>query len=223
MKNVELVVISVLVLSFILSFTVFPLMPDYMAYHWNIEGRVDSYAPKFWALFFIPFVSFFAVVCLKLVPRIDPLKRNIKKFEKEYRVFIAVITFFLLYIHLLAILWNFGYKFDFSKFLIPAFAILLYYIGVLTSKAEQNWFIGIRTPWTLSSKNVWKKTHERASVLYKLSAGICLLGILFPSLVVWFILIPILSCTVYAIVYSYLEFGRVNDRTRKRGQRVKRK
>jgi len=88
----------------------------------------------------------------------------------------------------------------------PAFAILLYYSGTLTEKAKQNWFVGIRTPWTLSSEKVWQKTHKIGGKLFKICGIIALLGFFFPDLAFLFILVPLLSVCVYTIVYSYFEY-----------------
>ena len=68
-----------------------------------------------------------------------------------------------------------------TKFIIPAFAVLLFYIGILIKHAKRNWFIGIRTPWTLSSDKVWDKTHALGGKLFQVSAVITLGGIFFDK------------------------------------------
>jgi len=118
----------------------------------------------------------------------------------------VVVVLFFLYTHLLILLWNIGIQFNMVQLLAPAFAVLLYYSAVATENAKRNWFIGIQTPWTLSSEKVWNKTHKLGGKLLKLAALISLLGVFIPSYAALLILIPIIIITVYVIFYSYVEY-----------------
>jgi uncharacterized membrane protein len=73
-------------------------------------------------------------------------------------------------------------------------------------KAKKNWFVGIRTPWTLSSENVWEKTHKIGAKLFKAAGITALLGVLAPAYSFFFILGPILAASLYLVLYSYLEY-----------------
>ena len=90
--------------------------------------------------------------------------------------------------------------------LIPAISILFYYVGVLVEHAKKNWFIGIRTPWTLSSNIVWKKTHKLGGKLFKFLALLILISLFFPNEFAFIILISVLAVSFYIIVYSYFEY-----------------
>ena len=181
-------------------------MPNQMASHWNIRSEVDSYMPKSWALFLMPIISVGILVSFILIPKIDPLKNNIKKFRKHFDGFILLIVLYLLYIHCLTLIWNMGVRFNMGQAMVPAMAVLFYYIGVLLENSKRNWFVGIRTPWTLSSEKVWDKTHKIGGKLFKISGTIVLLGILFPESGTWFILVPVLATVIYTLVYSYFEY-----------------
>lgn len=91
----------------------------------------------------------------------------------------------------------------------PAFAVLFYYAGILMSHAKQNWFVGIRTPWTMSNELVWNKTHKIGGKLFKLTGLISLLSLILPDLSIFFILVPILFTTVFVFVYSYIEYQKL--------------
>ncbi|MDD5082760.1 MAG: SdpI family protein, partial [Dehalococcoidales bacterium] len=86
------------------------------------------------------------------------------------------------------------------------FGILLYYCGILVANAQRNWFVGIRTPWTLSSDRVWEKTHRLGGRLFKAAGVLALLGIFLPGYAILFILIPAVVIAFWTIVYSYLEY-----------------
>ncbi len=161
----------------------------------------------------MPLISIGMLLLFMTIPRIDPLKKNIEKFRKYFDTFIVFMLGFLFYIHLLTILWNTGYELSMNIMIIPAVAALFYYCGVLIENARRNWFIGIRTPWTLSSDNVWRKTHKRGGKLFKIAGLIALIGLAFQKLAMWFVLIPVLSVAGYTILYSYLEFQKENKKS----------
>lgn len=185
-------------------------MPDKFASHWNIQGQVDGYMSKFWGLFMMPFISLGMLILFFALPRIDPLKKNIEDFRNYYDWFIILILLFLVYIYKLTILWNLNYKFNMGQMLIPAFAVLFFYSGILLEKSKMNWFIGIQTPWTLSSESVWEKTHKLGGLLFKISAVLSLVGVAFPSYAFYFVLGPIILSTIYIVYYSYAEYSKEN-------------
>jgi len=97
--------------------------------------------------------------------------------------------------------------------LIPAIGFLFIYIGLILKHLKQNWFIGIRTPWSLSNEKVWNKTHKLGSKLFVISGIITLAGILFPpTFMILFILVPILASSIWLIVYSYLIYRKEKKR-----------
>ncbi len=209
-KKAQIITIIIILISFAVGVYFYPQFPDKMASHWNIQGEVDGYISKFWGAFLMPIVSLGLFLLFLLIPRIDPLKRNIEKFRKYFDTFIVLIILFLFYVYLLTVFWNVGISFNMSRVILPAIGILFYYIGVLLKHAKRNWFIGIRTPWTLSSDNVWEKTHKLGSKLFKTAGVIALLGIFFQSLAIWLILVPVILVSVYTIFYSYFEYKKEN-------------
>ena len=203
MKKTNIIIIIVILISFVIGIYFYSQFPDRIASHWNIKGEVDGYMSKCWGLFLMPIILLGLWLLFLLIPRIDSLKKNIEKFRKYFDVFIVLITLFLFYIYLLAIAWNTGMRFDMGRAMVPAMGILFYYIGVLLKHAKRNWFIGIRTPWTLSSDKVWEKTHEIAGKFFKIAGVIALLGIFFPQWVFLIVVAPVLLFVIYIFVYSY--------------------
>jgi len=84
-------------------------------------------------------------------------------------------------------------------------------VGFLLERAERNWFVGIRTPWTLSSEDVWRNTHDRAATLFKFAGVIALAGAILPEYFVYFVAVPAAAIAAFATVYSYLDYRRVGD------------
>jgi immunity protein, SdpI family len=92
--------------------------------------------------------------------------------------------------------------------IVPALSLLFWIIGMLLPRTELNWMIGIRTPWTISSEDVWKKTHRAGGTWFKICAIIGLLGVVIPSEALWFLLVPVLAVAVGLVVYSYILYER---------------
>jgi uncharacterized membrane protein len=206
LRKCELFAVGLILISFILGIYVYPQLPGKLASHWNAQGKADGYMSKFWGLFLLPIISCGLFLLFLLIPRIDPLKANIDKFRGYYDGFMAIIMLFFFYLYLLTILWNLGRRFNMIAFLTPAFGILFYYCGILIKHAKRNWFIGIRTPWTLSSETVWEKTHQIGEKLFKIAGVLALLGVLFQRYAFALVIIPIIIAALYTFIYSYFEY-----------------
>lgn len=206
LRKSEIISLIIIIISAIIGIYFYPRLPEKIASHWNTQGEVNGYMPKFWGVFLMPMISAVMWLIFLIIPKIDPKKENIEKFRKYFDRFIILLFLFLLYIYILTLYWNLGNQFDFIRFLLPVFAILFYFTGDLISKSEMNWTIGIRTPWTLSSETVWKKTHTLGGKLFKASAIITLVGLFFPSIAFWFTIIPVIIFSIFIIAYSYFAF-----------------
>jgi uncharacterized membrane protein len=206
MSPVRYGIIAVLILTLAVTIVTYPALPDMIPSHWNFSGEVDGYLPKVWGVLIIPAMSVLLTGLFFLLPRIDPLKENYRKFRPYYEGFILVFLVFLLLIQLQIILWGLGYPVS-PNLIVPLLAGGFFiYIGFLVEHAEQNWFVGIRTPWTLSSKEVWKKTHVLGGKLFKIAGIIAMAGVFFGDFAIWFVLVPVLVITAFTVVYSYVEY-----------------
>jgi len=204
MRGNQKVIIAIIVLSFLIGLFFYPYMPEKVASHWDEQGAVNGYMSKFWGVFLVPIISLGLVILFLLIPKIDPLKKNIDKFRNYFDWFIIIFLLFMLYIYMLTILWNLGARFNMFQLMIPAMGLLFFYLGLLMQKAKRNWFVGIRTPWTMSSDYVWEKTHKLGAKLYMLAGIIALLGILLPKIAIWLVLVPIILVSIYTVIYSYI-------------------
>lgn len=198
---------TIFLIAFAITFSilVFDRLPEQMASHWNTANQVDGYISRFWGAFLMPIVTLGILALFLVIPNIDPLKANIVQFREYFNSFIALIVAFMVYMHILTILWNLGYdQFKMSTAMLPALGLLFLFAGIMMRKAKRNFFIGIRTPWTLSSDHVWDKTHQLGSTLFIISGALSMLGAFFEDYAVWFILAPILVSTIFLLVYSYV-------------------
>lgn len=187
----------------------FPRMPAMIASHWNAYGAVDGYIPRFWGMAFIPVLSFILLALSRALPALEPFKKNLAEFRVHFDRFIVLLLLFFYYVLILMIMWNLGAKFYLHRALIPALAVVIYYSGVVMGKSKRNWFIGIRTPWTLGNDIVWEKTHKLGGILFRLAAAVMLSCMLAKKLSVWLVVMPIVLAAFISMVYSYLEYTRI--------------
>ena len=185
-------------------------LPDQMASHWNVNDQVDSYMSKFWGVFLLPLITLAMFMLFRVVPSIDPLKANIAQFREVFNLFIVLLVGFMLYLYGLTLAWNLGFdNFRISGALLPAIGLLFIFIGFMMRQARRNFFIGIRTPWTLSSDTVWNETHRIGAVLFMICGALAFVGGFFGGTIAfWMMFAPIFGSTVFLLIYSYVLYQR---------------
>ncbi len=205
-KTTSLIVLTLIAIALIAGLALWNQLPDQMASHWNANDQVDGYISKFWGVFLMPLITLGMFLLFLVVPGIDPLKANIAQFREPFNIFIVLIVAFMLYIHALTLVWGLGYQdFRMSAAMLPFMGILFIAIGYLLRQAKRNFFIGIRTPWTLSSDSVWDKTHQLGSVLFMLSGAFAIAGSFFGGTIAfWLMFVPLIGSSLFLVIYSYV-------------------
>jgi len=194
---------GLLVVATVASVLAAPELPAEIVTHWNAAGEPDATMDRAVGLAIVPVLGAVLLGVFWVIPRIDPLRENIADFRAFYDWFVVLFTLFMAVLQVGVVAYNLGYEFDFTVFTLAAVAGLFYYLGILLDAAERNWFVGIRTPWTLSSEAVWERTHAVGSRLFKLTAVLTLVGVLFGDYAVYFLVVPALLTAVALVAYSY--------------------
>jgi uncharacterized membrane protein len=209
-RTTTIIVLVLIVAATVAGLLLWNRLPDQMASHWNINDQVDGYMTKTWGVFMMPLVTLGMFVLFLVVPSIDPLKANIAKFREAFNLFIVLIVAFMLYIHALTLSWSLGNTdFKMSTSMLPAMGLLFIFVGFMLRKAKRNFFIGIRTPWTLSSDTVWDKTHRLGAVLFMASGVLAIIGGIFGGMTAfWLLFVPLMGSTLFLLVYSYVLYQR---------------
>ena len=204
-RSTLILALLMIVAATVFSLAVYNRLPAMVASHWDVNDQVNGTMSRFWGAFLMPVIALAMLGLFLLIPSIDPLKANIAKFRGTFNAFIALIIAFLLYVHVLTVLWNLGVQsFRMSTALLPGIGLIFIFAGVLMRKAKRNFFIGIRTPWTLSSDHVWDQTHRLGAVLFIISGVLALLGVFLPGQASWWLLAPVLISSLFLMVYSYV-------------------
>ena len=205
-KTTSIIVLSLVAIAVLAGALLWNQLPDQMASHWDINDQVNGYMPKFWGVFLMPMVVLGMFGLFIVLPNVDPLKANIAQFRGAFNLFILLISIFMLYVHALTLAWSLGYQnFKISSAMLPFLGILFIFIGYMLKQAKRNFFIGIRTPWTLSSDTVWDKTHQLGSVLFMVSGALAVVGSFFGSTTAFILFfVPLMGSTIFLVIYSYI-------------------
>lgn len=190
------------------SVLAYPRVPHVMVTHWG-PGGPDGTMERTVALVGLPALAAGIALLFEALPRIDPLGEHLRDLGRYYDAMVAVTVGLLAYVHGIVILWNVGYQVDVLQAIVPAVALVYYVAGVVMERVDKNWFVGVRTPWTLTSDEVWERTHEQAAPLFKVSALLTLGAVILPAFALYFVVGPVLLASLYLVAYSYVVYRRI--------------
>jgi len=167
-------------LAAVVSVWAYPRLPETVATHWNLRGVPDGYSSRFWALAMMPLVMFAMTGVFAVLPKMDPRRENYAKFFDSYWLIANAILVFMGVAHVLILANGMGYTVQVDRLLPLGVGLLFAFLGNYLTRIEPNWFIGIRTPWTLSSDTVWRKTHRTGGWLFVIGGIVIAAGAFAP-------------------------------------------
>lgn len=188
----------------LISVLVWSAVPGPVPVHWNFGGEVDRYGNKVEGLLAVPFIALGVYLLFLLFPSIDPRRENYGQFRGPYLVLRATIIGLLALVHLLVLLAAFGVEIDIATVVPAVLGLVFVVIGNLLGKIRPNWFVGIRTPWTLSSRRSWIRTHRLGGWLF-VATGFIMVAAAFAG-APFIAVVPVLIAggVLVLCVYSYL-------------------
>ncbi len=206
----EWFVFPLLLAPFIASFILWDKLPEEVPIHFNFQGEADDWGPKWINAIMIPFIGVGIYVLLLVLPKIDP-KKKITSVQKPVAAIRIITSLFFVGIYAFIMAASLGSTINFTSYILVGVGLLIAIVGNYMNSMKPNYFIGVRTPWTLENPEVWKRTHRLTSKLWVVT-GIGMIALaFFPSLmksaITIIILITILA--VIPILYSYLVFKKI--------------
>jgi uncharacterized membrane protein len=184
-----------------------PHLPAEVPIHWDFNGRADGFASPFMAMLTSVGIMVLLYVSMAFLPKIDPRKKNYQYFFKSYQLVLNVLLAVLFLLNLMVILNGVGYSVPIAGMAPVIVGVIFMVLGNYLPQIRSNFFIGVRTPWTLSNEKVWKKTHRLTAKLFFFGGLAMMATILLPEATGNVILMVIIAITVMIpYVYSYLIF-----------------
>ena len=175
-----------------------------MATHWSATGEANGWSSRLWGAWLLPLIMAVTFLILRAIPHIDPRRANYAKFSGMYDALIILILGFLLVTHCVILAGAAGVPVRVDRIMMPLVGVFIAAIGFLVPHAHPNWFVGIRTPWTLTSDLAWERTHKIGGPLLVVF-GILMIGAGFiePERVIWVLVTAAVALVVFLFVYSY--------------------
>ncbi|OIK12498.1 SdpI family protein [Bacillus sp. MUM 13] len=181
-------------------------LPGKIPVHWGTDGA-DGYGTKLDAMLMNTGMMILLYVILAFSPKLDPKKENYKYFKRSYGMITYCLLMFFFFINIFTILSGLGYQLPMSHLVTIFVGLLFIVIGNYTNSLKPNYFVGIKTPWTLSNETVWKKTHRFGSKTFMIAGVLLMASAFLPAALLTSVMIPIiLAIALLPIVYSYFIF-----------------
>lgn len=207
-RALDLAGLGLVLVSFAVTAAMYAGLPDPMPSHWNVHGQADGWMPKFWGAFLTPLIMAALWLFLRFLPRLSPRGFEMEPFAKTWEILRFSILGFLLVV-LLCVLFTArsGRNFP-NSVLIAGMGLLFVVIGNFLGKVTRNFFVGIRTPWTLANEEVWYRTHRLGGKLF-VAAGLVVFAMAFVGFRIWAMIAAILVAALVPAVYSYVIYRKL--------------
>ena len=213
MKRSMMIAAALTVLAWVGTAVVYPWLPETIPTHWNIKGVADQYSPKTYGAFLLPVAMLVMLGVALVLPRISPKRFEVDTFKSTYGMLMLLVVALMGYMHVVTLWGGVNGGIDIARALFGGIFGFLALIGNYLSKVRRNFWVGVRTPWTLASDRVWNDTHRLAAKTFVISgiggALITLVPLPFP---VWMgiggglVMVGALIPAVYSLVhYKRLE------------------
>jgi uncharacterized membrane protein len=199
--------------SFAAAAVLYRRLPDPVPVHWGAHGQVNGYMAKPWGAFLMPLATLGTSLLLFALSRIAPRGLSIQRFRGTFDVIQTAIVGFMSFTTLMALLAGAGSPVAVARAVPVAVGILFMILGNVLGKVTRNWFVGIRTPWTMASDEVWLRTHRFGGRVFML-AGLALAITGLAAGGVMPVLVSVLAAALIPVAYSYVVYRRLEGPTR---------
>lgn len=199
----------IVVVAIVASAAVYQRLPETIPTHWDMDGQPNGWSSRAFGAWFTPVLLLGMWALVRILPAIDPRGANYAKFGGAFEAIIESLMLFLLGVHILILRAGLGQSAPVQRVVPIGVGILLIVVGNLLPRMRPNWFIGIRTPWTLSSDRVWEKTHRFGGRVFVAGGLLIVLAAFASPQAASIVLVTVVVLAAAAVlIYSYAEWKR---------------
>ena len=205
-RGLLIVTSFIILIPMLIGFGLWDQLPDQIPTHWNMQGEIDGYSSKLFAIVVLPLILVGVQWLCTLGTLADPKNKNIAdKLWKLVLWICPVISLLLGYITYGTVL---GMQIDINAIMPIFMGLLFMVIGNYLPKCKQSYTVGIKIPWTLNSEENWNKTHRFAGPCWMiagfLSAVLGMLGLMVPMLIclIVMVFVPVIYSYMYYVKYE---------------------
>lgn len=201
----EAPILAIVAIPFLYLAYVWGSLPKKVPMHWNIKGEIDRWGDK-QELVLIPILlPLLVYVIFLIVPVIDP-KKQLVKMGNKYQSLKLIFTLLMSLLALYIIYTAKEVSFSNPNFIFVIMGILFIVLGNYFKTIQPNYFIGIKTPWTLENEQIWRKTHLLGGKLWFIGGFVLIItSLVLNNKLAFVFFITITSLLAFVpILYSYI-------------------
>jgi len=189
-----------------LSVSLYPRLPATMPTHFDLSGHVDGYSSRAVGAFFGPVMMIVIALMFSALPRISPRGYRFEGASRWYGAMKIGVLTLLFGVHLLVLLTALGWHPNVALIIPLASGALFVLLGNYLAKVPRNFFVGIRTPWTLASEDVWYRTHRVGGKTFVVAGVLMMVAAPLASQALFFGIV--IAAALLPTVYSYIVYRR---------------
>jgi uncharacterized membrane protein len=202
---------AVILATLVGTVVAYPQLPNILPMHWDAHGQVNGWGPKWWLFLTGPGAMLALVVLFSALSWLSPKKFEVNSFRTTYLYIMIVMVAMLSYVHLLIVMSGLGLVLDVSRAVEGGACLLIALLGNVMGKVRRNFFVGIRTPWTIADERVWNATHRFAAKTFFAGGLIGLLAVIVRTQF-WVPIAAILVATLIPVIYSLVFYKQLERR-----------
>ena len=209
----DTVALGMIAAMFVLAAVAWAGVPDRMPVHWNWLGQPDRFGGRLEGLLGLPLAAILVYALLIFLPRIDPRRKHYDDFQHPLTIMRTVAVGVFLGLQIFTLLWVRNAGEPPAGLFAAEAGIAMILIGNYLPKIKSNWFVGVRTPWTLSSEVSWHLTHRLAGRLFVIAGALdIVIALVQPAIASLVMFATLITAAVISIVYSYVVWRRDSAR-----------
>jgi len=203
---------AAILIAWAFSLWAYPHLPARVATHWGVGGAPDGWSSREFLVFVVPGIGVLLGLLLAFLPLIDPRRKEATRNAPTYGTLVSAALLLLAAIQGIMVAYNLGWPIRIPTLVPVGVGILFAVIGNLMPRMQPNWFMGIRTPWTLSSDRVWRQTHRLGGYCFMiLGAVLVVVGVFAPPASTLWVVGGIVAAALIPVVYSYFAWRRERE------------
>jgi uncharacterized membrane protein len=184
---------------------IYPDLPDPMPTHWDAAGRANGFMSRLSGVLAFASIPIFGVLLFKIIPVISPRGYRTDLFADVVNALMVGVVVFGSVIGVVALNAALGSGVNINTAVFVSIGLLLIFMGNYMGKFRKNFFIGIRTPWTLASDEVWVKTHRLGGWCFVAAGIVMLVSAFAKGDSIWIVLL-VVGFALIPVVYSYFAY-----------------
>lgn len=206
-------IVAAVLIAAVMASTVaaYPYLPNTVPMHWDAHGNVNGTGPK-WTLFVVnPGIMALTLLLFYVLPWLSPKQFAVESFRSTSLYIMVAMLALLTYIHALILAASLSWMLDVGRAVEGGICLLLALMGNVLGKVRRNFFIGVRTPWTIANEQVWNATHRFAAKTFFGGGIVGLVAIIFHA-PFWLPIAAIFTAALAPVIYSLVFYKQLERR-----------